>query len=114
MNIPNISATYPPATRTIINTIDNKGIELVKNKIKELFKFDKITNGDFTYITNLRQINEIKKSLIVSIRSEDMFSFFESYYKLPYFLQREIYFTLLNAFLKFEQKDLLKKERKEA
>ena len=53
-----------------INTIDNKGIEIVKNKIRELFKFDKITNGDFTYITNLRQINEIKKSLNLLIELE--------------------------------------------
>ena len=46
-----------------INTIDNKGIELIKDKIKELFKFDKIKNKDFTYITNIRQITKIKESL---------------------------------------------------
>ena len=55
-----------------INTIDNKEIDKVKNKIKELFHFDKILNSDFTYITNLRQINEIKKSynLLLELEKE--------------------------------------------
>ena len=55
-----------------INTVDNKEIDKVKNKIKELFHFDKILNSDFTYITNLRQINEIKKSynLLLDLEKE--------------------------------------------
>jgi len=46
-----------------INTIDDDGIEPLKNKIKELFNFDKIKNSDFTYITNVRHINTIKECL---------------------------------------------------
>ncbi|MBR3660405.1 MAG: tRNA uridine-5-carboxymethylaminomethyl(34) synthesis GTPase MnmE [Bacilli bacterium] len=46
-----------------INTIDNQGIDSLKNKIKELFNFDMINNSDFTYITNLRQITKIKEAL---------------------------------------------------
>ena len=53
-----------------INTLDIKGIDLVKEKIKELFKLDLINNSDFTYITNLRQINEIKKSLDILLDLE--------------------------------------------
>ena len=55
-----------------INTVDNKEIDKVKYKIKELFHFDKILNSDFTYITNLRQINEIKKSynLLLELEKE--------------------------------------------
>ena len=44
-----------------INTLDNKGIEILKDKIKEMFNFSKINKGNLNYITNLRQINEIKK-----------------------------------------------------
>ena len=50
-----------------INTLDNQGIELLKDKIKEVFKLDKINNNDFTYITNLRQITKIKESLNILI-----------------------------------------------
>ena len=48
-----------------INTIDNEGITLLKNRIRELFNFDKIKNKDYVYITNLRQITKIKESLII-------------------------------------------------
>ena len=48
-----------------INTIDITGIDDLKKKIKELFNLDKISNNDFTYITNLRQINKIKEALQV-------------------------------------------------
>ena len=46
-----------------INTINNNGIELLKEKIKELFKIDLLNNSDYIYITNLRQINKIKECL---------------------------------------------------
>ena len=57
-----------------INTIDNKGIEILKNKIKELFKVDKITNSDSIYITNLRQINKIKESYNILLEIETAIS----------------------------------------
>ena len=46
-----------------INTLDNKEIKILKEKIRDLFQLDKINNSDFNYITNLRQINKIKECL---------------------------------------------------
>ena len=54
-----------------INTIDNKGTDALKDKIKEMFNLDTITNGDYTYITNLRQINKVKESLKLLKNIED-------------------------------------------
>lgn len=42
------------------NTIDNNGIDTLKNKINEMFSLDKILIKDGTYLTNARQKSLIK------------------------------------------------------
>ncbi len=42
------------------NTIDNNGIDALKNKINEMFSLDKILIKDSTYLTNARQKSLIK------------------------------------------------------
>ena len=54
-----------------INTIEEDGIEKLKNKIKEMFNLDKINNSDLNYITNLRQINKIKEALSCILEVEN-------------------------------------------
>ncbi len=54
-----------------INTFDSSEIDKLKNKIKDLFSIDKINNGDFTYITNIRQITKIKECLNIVLEIED-------------------------------------------
>ena len=49
-----------------INTIDDKGIEPLINKISELFNLDEIKGKDYTCLTNTRQISLIKKTLELS------------------------------------------------
>lgn len=46
-----------------INTLSDEGIIALKNKIKEVFNLEKISNGDYNYITNTRQIAKIKECL---------------------------------------------------
>ena len=45
------------------DTVSENGINELKNKIKELFNFDKIEKSDYNYITNTRQISKIKECL---------------------------------------------------
>lgn len=45
------------------DTVSENGIKELKNKIKELFNFDKIEKSDYNYITNTRQISKIKECL---------------------------------------------------
>lgn len=51
--------------KEIIKTslINNKGINEILNKISEMFKLNEIESGDFTYISNARQIALIKEAL---------------------------------------------------
>ena len=46
-----------------ISSNDKNKIELLKNRIKEIFKLDDISNSDYTYISNVRQISLLKKCL---------------------------------------------------
>lgn len=46
-----------------ISALDNLGIENLKNKIKELFNFDQIEQGDMNYLTNARSVGLLKKTL---------------------------------------------------
>lgn len=46
-----------------ISIKDNKGIDLIKNKIIELFNLEQITTKDMTYLSNARSISLLKKSL---------------------------------------------------
>ena len=42
---------------------ENKGIEALKNKIKEMFNLEKIEQNDLTYLSSARSISLLKKSI---------------------------------------------------
>ncbi len=46
-----------------ISALNNKGIDELKNKIKQIFNIDKIETSDLTYLTNARSISLLKQSL---------------------------------------------------
>ena len=46
-----------------ISSNDKDKIQLLKNRISEMFNLDDITNSDYTYISNVRQISLLKKCL---------------------------------------------------
>ena len=46
-----------------INTIEDDKIDILKDKIKELFNLDSIIKGDYTYLSNARQISLAKECL---------------------------------------------------
>ena len=46
-----------------ISSNDKEKVNLLKNKISEIFNLDDITNSDYTYISNVRQISLLKKCL---------------------------------------------------
>ena len=46
-----------------INTIEDDKIDILKNKIKEIFNLDGIIKGDYTYLSNARQISLAKECL---------------------------------------------------
>lgn len=45
------------------STIKEQGLDLLKNKIKEMFKIEEIEKGDFTYLSNARQIAILKEAM---------------------------------------------------
>jgi len=55
-----------------ISSKNKNDIDILKNKISEIFKLDDINNSDYTYISNVRQISLLKKCLqiIDDIRKE--------------------------------------------
>lgn len=50
-----------------ISTIKNKGIEELKNKIKEIFNLEQLENKDYTYLTNARSLALLKTSLQIIV-----------------------------------------------
>ena len=46
-----------------ISIKDNTGIEEIKNRITEIFKLDKISTNDMSYLSNARSISLLKQSL---------------------------------------------------
>ena len=46
-----------------ISSNDKNKIEELKNKISEMFNLDDISNSDYTYISNVRQISLLKSCL---------------------------------------------------
>ena len=46
-----------------INTVEDNKIDILKDKIKELFNLDNIIKGDYTYLSNARQISLAKECL---------------------------------------------------
>ena len=49
-----------------ISVKDNKGVNSLIEKIKKLFNLNEIETGDFTYLSNARQISIIKEALALS------------------------------------------------
>ncbi|MEF2690011.1 MAG: tRNA uridine-5-carboxymethylaminomethyl(34) synthesis GTPase MnmE [Bacilli bacterium] len=45
------------------NTLNNAGLDELKNKIKELFNMDNISNSDLNYLSSANQIATLKESL---------------------------------------------------
>ncbi len=50
-----------------INTLTYKGIEALKNKIISMFNLGKISQNEFNYITNERQLGKLKECLDLSL-----------------------------------------------
>ncbi len=48
-----------------INTVDLDKIDILKDKIKEMFNLDEIDQGDYNYLSNVRQITLAKESLSI-------------------------------------------------
>ncbi len=48
-----------------INTIDEDKIDILKNKIKEMFNLDEIDQSDYNFLSNVRQISLAKESLAI-------------------------------------------------
>ena len=46
-----------------ISALNNSGIDKLKEKIKDIFNFDKITTSDLTYLTNARSLSLLRQSL---------------------------------------------------
>ena len=46
-----------------INTINEESIDILKNKIKEMFNLEQLETEDFTYLTNARSISILNKCL---------------------------------------------------
>ena len=45
------------------NTINDDGIESLKNKISEMFKLEELKQKDYNFITNIRQVSKIKECM---------------------------------------------------
>ena len=54
-----------------ISALKDSGIESLKNEIKDMFNLEEINLGDFTYLSNSRQISLVKKSVEISKNLED-------------------------------------------
>lgn len=46
-----------------LSLLENKGLEDLKNRIKELFHLEKLEKDDFTYLSNARSISLLKKAM---------------------------------------------------
>ena len=51
--------------KVFIDTVNSDGIEPLKDKIKEMFKLEQISNGDCTYLSNARQISLAKEAYAI-------------------------------------------------
>lgn len=49
-----------------VSALNNEGIENIKNEINDIFNLEEIKLGDFTYLSNSRQISLVKKAIEVS------------------------------------------------
>ena len=54
-----------------ISALKDSGIENLKNEINDMFNLEEINLGDFTYLSNSRQISLVKKAVEISKNLED-------------------------------------------
>ena len=54
-----------------ISALKDSGIENLKNEINDIFNLEEINLGDFTYLSNSRQISLVKKAVEISKNLED-------------------------------------------
>ena len=54
-----------------ISELKDSGIESLKNEINDMFNLEEINLGDFTYLSNSRQISLVKKAVEISKNLED-------------------------------------------
>lgn len=54
-----------------VSALKDSGIENLKNEINEIFNLEEINLGDFTYLSNSRQISLVKKAVEISKNLED-------------------------------------------
>ena len=54
-----------------VSALKDSGIENLKNEINDMFNLEEINLGDFTYLSNSRQISLVKKALEISKNLED-------------------------------------------
>lgn len=54
-----------------ISALKDSGIEKLKNEINDMFNLEEINLGDFTYLSNSRQISLVKKAVEISKNLED-------------------------------------------
>lgn len=54
-----------------ISALKDNGIENLKNEINDMFNLEEINLGDFTYLSNSRQISLVKKAVEISKNLED-------------------------------------------
>ena len=54
-----------------VSALKDSGIENLKNEINDIFNLEEINLGDFTYLSNSRQISLVKKAVEISKNLED-------------------------------------------
>ncbi len=54
-----------------VSALKDSGIENLKNEINDMFNLEEINSGDFTYLSNSRQISLVKKAVEISKNLED-------------------------------------------
>lgn len=54
-----------------VSALKDSGIENLKNEINDMFNLEEIKLGDFTYLSNSRQISLVKKAVEISKNLED-------------------------------------------
>ena len=54
-----------------VSALKDSGIEKLKNEINDMFNLEEINLGDFTYLSNSRQISLVKKAVEISKNLED-------------------------------------------
>ena len=56
-----------------LSALKEQGLENLKEKISKLFNLEEINSGDFTYLSNSREISLVKKAINISKNLEEAF-----------------------------------------